>query len=130
MSSAPFVLDVPAEPQNLGTARTFATRVAAHFGCDDDTVLDLRLAVSEACTESMATPSPSGGTVRVSLQPGVDRLRVEITGIGSFAGQDGVPSRTGQPTRLELIRTLFPDALVARVKDGMFALRFSVPTRD
>jgi anti-sigma regulatory factor (Ser/Thr protein kinase) len=130
VSSAPFVLDVPSEPQNLGTARTFATRVASHFGCDDDTVLDLRLAVSEACTESMASPEPSESTIRVSLEPGADRLRVEITGTGSFAGDDGYRLSAGEPTRLELIRTLFPDAIVAPVKDGLHALRFSVPTRD
>jgi anti-sigma regulatory factor (Ser/Thr protein kinase) len=130
VSSAPFVCDLPAEPQNLGTARTFASRVAAHFGCADDTVLDLRLAVSEACTESVAPRSPSESTVRVALEPGVDRLRVEVTGVGSFEGPDDSPKRVGEPTRLELIRTLFPDAQVAPVKDGLFALRFSVPTRD
>jgi anti-sigma regulatory factor (Ser/Thr protein kinase) len=130
VSSAPFVLDVPAEPQNLGTARTFASRVASHFGCDDDTVLDLRLAVSEACTESMASPRPNESTVRVALEPGVDRLRVEITGVGSFAGPDGSQRRVGEPTRVELIRTLFPDVQVEPLKDGLYALRFSVPTRD
>jgi anti-sigma regulatory factor (Ser/Thr protein kinase) len=129
VSSAPFVLDVPPEPQNLGTARTFASRVASHFGCDDDTVLDLRLAVSEACTESMAPPLPGESTIRVSLKPSVDLLRVEITGAGSFS-DDGYRLGAGEPTRLELIRTLFPDALVASVKDGLYALRFSVPTRE
>jgi anti-sigma regulatory factor (Ser/Thr protein kinase) len=131
VSEGAFSLDVPAEPLNLGTARTFASRVAAHFGCPDDTVLDLKLAVSEACTGWMADGQDARGderAVRVYVRPDIDHLRVEVRGSGSLAGADP-EFEGGGPTRLELIRSLFPDAQVAPSDDGSHAVRFSVPTR-
>lgn len=128
MNGGAFSLDVPAEPLNLGTARTFASRVAAHFGCADDTVLDLKLAVSEACTGWIAVAQGDERVVRVFVRPDIDHLRVEVTGSGSIgAAAPGLEG--GGPTRLELIRSLFPDAEVGPSDDGGVAVRFSVPTR-
>lgn len=128
MNEGAFSLDVPAEPLNLGTARTFASRVAVHFGCPDDTVLDLKLAVSEACTGWIVDAEGDERAVRVFVRPDIDHLRVEVTGSGQM-GAAAPELESGGPTRLELIRSLFPDAEIAPSGDGGVAVRFSVPTR-
>lgn len=121
-----FSLDLPPEPIHLGTARTFASQIASHFGCRGDAAMDLELAVSEACSESIEEPSKGNGRpgIRLHAAPEGGRLRFQIEGPGSFAGSriEGLPGFS----RLELIRSLFPDATVSPAGAGTFAVRFSV----
>lgn len=123
-----FSLDLPPEAFHLGTARVFASKVARHFGCEDDAALDLQLAVSEACTESISAAPDVMGGIRVQATHDGERVRFEIRGAGSFDGSSGESFSVEGAARLELIRTLFPDAAVAPLEPGAFVLTFSVPT--
>jgi anti-sigma regulatory factor (Ser/Thr protein kinase) len=117
-----FVLEIPAVPVHLGTARTFSSQVARHGGVDDAVLEDVKLAVSEACAESV-DPVGAGERVVIRSTLGPEALAFEVDGSGDFApdrSQDG-------PARLDLIRTLFPDASLDRHDGGRTTVRFSFP---
>ena len=64
-------LDIPALPAFVGVARSVVTTVATSVeGIDDDRLDDLRLAVSEACTN--AVDGREAGDHRVVLRCVVD----------------------------------------------------------
>jgi len=117
-----FVLDIPAVPVHLGTARTFSSQIARHAGVEDSVVEDVKLAVSEACAGSV-DPVGAGERVVIRSRLGPEAIAFEVEGGGDFApdrSQDG-------PARLDLIRTLFPDASLDRQDDGRTTVRFSFP---
>ncbi len=119
-------LDLPADPAQIGTARAFAARVGGHLGVDEETVEDIKLAVSEACTEAIAL-GVIGLHLLVSVEPGAITFELEGQGVRDprliskwFAEPfDG-------PARLELVRSLFPNSAVVSEREP-FVLRFSVP---
>jgi Histidine kinase-like ATPase domain len=120
-----FTLQVPADPAFMATARMFTSAVGRQWGADESTIEDLKLAVSEAVTGSMAAPSQE--SVRITAHHRAPRLRFEISGpdpvseSGPGAGSDLVP------TGLELIQALFEDAeMDAHEREG-FVIRFSIP---
>jgi anti-sigma regulatory factor (Ser/Thr protein kinase) len=117
-----FILEIPAVPVHLGTARTFSSQIARHAGVGDAVVEDVKLAVSEACAGSV-DPVGAGERVVIRSSLGPEVVAFEVEGGGDFApdlSQDG-------PARLDLIRTLFPDASLNRHDDGRTTVRFSVP---
>ncbi len=64
-----YVLDVPPHPGYVGTARLFAGAVARRFGADEDSVEELKLAVSEACTGAIRAQADSAtAPVRVEAE--------------------------------------------------------------
>lgn len=122
MSHDAFTLTLPPRSEHLATARSFAASVARHFDVVGETVEDLKIAVTEACIDAIA----SGAPVRVRAEANGHALVFEVD-----APQDGeVPGRdaldeVGAPARVELIRALFSDA--AEVEASRRAIRFSVP---
>jgi anti-sigma regulatory factor (Ser/Thr protein kinase) len=71
-----FTLTFPDRPENLVCARLFAASVARHLGSGEEQVEDLKLAVSEACTNAIQLGAgdpvtvqivPDGGTVTVRI---------------------------------------------------------------
>lgn len=117
-----FVLEIPPMAVHLGTARTFASQIARHAGCDDDIVEDVKLAVSEACAGSVSPAGPDERVVvRSTLGSRVVAFEVEGTGdFGSHGSEEG-------PARLDLIRTLFPDTSLVTHDDGHTTVRFTLP---
>jgi anti-sigma regulatory factor (Ser/Thr protein kinase) len=116
-----FFLEIPAVAVYLGTARSFSSQIAQHAGCDEATVEDVKLAVSEACAGSVGQPgSHASVVVRSTFEPQI--VAFEVEGTGDFA-PDG--SQEG-PARIDLIRTLFPDTSFAR-HDGRTTVRFTLP---
>jgi serine/threonine-protein kinase RsbW len=70
-------LDIPALPAFVGVARSVVTTVATSVeGIDDDRLDDLRLAVSEACTN--AVDGRDAGDHRVVLRCVVDDEHFEV----------------------------------------------------
>lgn len=117
-----FVLEIPAVPVHLGTARTFSSQIARHAGVDDGVSEDVKLAVSEACAGSV-DPIGAGDRVVIRSTLGPEVVTFEVEGSGDFA-----PERSDDgPARLDLIRTLFPDASLDRLDDGRTSVRFSFP---
>lgn len=118
------VLEIVPEPEHVRTARLFAASAARHFNVDEDKVDDLKVAISEACTNSFrahrvasvpdpvrVVASPTGRGVRFSVidagegfEPR-DQTDLDVTPTGGlFEGSLG----------LTLIRTLFPDVEMTR----------------
>jgi serine/threonine-protein kinase RsbW len=124
------VLEIPPEAAYVSTARLFVGAIARHFGVDEDSVEDLKLAVSEACNAA----------IRIRQLETQDRsIRIESNTHGSllmFDVEDAVeakPSSIATSTEdlvrglsLELIQALFPGAETSPSPDGGTSIRLSV----
>lgn len=79
-------LRASARPENVGLARLALRGVAAVAGMALEDVADMKLAVSEACTNAVlhAYPDGNGGEMVVRYTVDADELTVEIidTGVG------------------------------------------------
>jgi anti-sigma regulatory factor (Ser/Thr protein kinase) len=114
----------------------FAATVARQLGCPEDAVLDLKIAVSEACASALEGSALASEPVRLAVTENGSDLIYEVTD-ASYGFQeipdepakvfdrvtDGAPDE--QQMRLALIRALFPSAEVATV-DAHSAIRFHV----
>lgn len=119
MNPDSFELELPTRAEHLGTARSFVAAVARRYAVSGETVEDLKLAVSEACTDAMAAE----GTVRVRAET-IDRsltFEVEAPERSTLAAGLDEPAA---PARMDLVRTLFPDATLERSGDRR-VIRFS-----
>ncbi|HYF10823.1 MAG TPA: hypothetical protein VEC09_00825 [Actinomycetota bacterium] len=123
MSHDTFTLELPPLAEHLGTARSFAAAVARHYDVAGETVEDLKIAISEGCIDGLINGEPL-------------HLHAEETGravvfeVDAPEHDDRLPERLaldelGTPARIELIRSLFPDASVVS-PDGRRVIRFSV----
>ena len=124
MSHDEFTLRLPPLAEHLGTARSFAAAVARHYDVAGETVEDLKIAISEGCIDGLVSGEPL-------------RVRAEETGraivfeVDSPDHDGRMPERVvldelGTPARIELIRSLFPDATAGPL-DGRRVIRFTVP---
>jgi serine/threonine-protein kinase RsbW len=132
-----YILEIDPDPQLVPTARMFAATVARQLGCAEDAVLDVKIAVSEACTNA----------VQAQLDRDVDtpvRLKVSEEGPGLLyeihdAGhgiaevpaeppevfQRAVEGKDEQGMGLALIRALFPSVEFEPHGDGT-VVRFRI----
>lgn len=116
-----YVLEIDPDPKLVPTARMFAATVARQLGAPEDTVLDLKIAVSEACTNAVQAHQERGveTPIRVKVDEGVSELVYEVEDSGE--GHDVSPgdppevfrravedSEDQQGMGLALIRALFP----------------------
>lgn len=94
-------LELAADPALLATARLFAAAAARAAGCDDDTVEDVRLAVSEACARSIRG-AHDGDRVSIDAHVGIAGVAFVVAGPAGLSDDeiDG----------LDLVATLFPSA--------------------
>jgi serine/threonine-protein kinase RsbW len=116
-----YILEIDPDPQLVPTARMFAATVARQLGCPEDSVLDVKIAVSEACTnavqahrnDDLAEPiklrvqeTDRGLTYEVQdTGPGIDIEPEEPPAVFRRAAED---SGEQQGMGLALIRALFP----------------------
>jgi serine/threonine-protein kinase RsbW len=125
-----YILEIDPDPKLVPTARMFAATVARQLGCPEDSVLDVKIAVSEACTNAVQAHQDSGVDSPI-------RLKVEEDGSNvSYEVRDGGPGFEVQPEEppevfrravedtseqgmgLALIRALFPSATFEPQADG------------
>ena len=124
-----FVLEVPADPAYIGTARIFASALARHFEVADETVEDLKVAVSEACSRALA--GERDDRISITVQPVDERLTFEIeqSDVRRPTGGSDTPTPSAAELAtglsLELVSALFGDAEVVPTAAGP-VLRFSV----
>ena len=121
-----FTIELPGEPAYVATARLFASALARHFDVADDVIEDLKLAIGEACSRSLATVDPDRRMV-VSVARVDARLVFEIPqGELREAAPTDTPTPSGEELAaglsLELVSALFDDTELAES-----GLRFSVP---
>ena len=88
-------LTLPARPENVSVIRHVLGAFAEALRLPDDLVEDLRLAVTEACTNVVrhAYPADAGGPVEISIVPSEDLVSVIVSdhgrGIGSSSDTNG-----------------------------------------
>lgn len=120
MNHDAFTLTLPSRAEHLGTARSFAAAVARHFALAGEAVEDLKIAISESCVDAIAAGEPI--LVRAEDEGRSVSFLVDAPDGHAPAG----PDELGTLGRIELIRSLFPDAAVVS-DDGRRAIRFSLP---
>lgn len=131
-----YTLEIDPDPALVATARMFAATVARQLGLPDDSVLDVKLAVSEACTSALqrAADGGSGSPIRLTVEGDAADLAYEIVHGEGFADDgEGDPHTVllesdveGDPSvGIALIRTLFPTTEVRSTPSGT-SLRFRV----
>lgn len=105
-------LSVAADPRHVWTARLFAAATARHYGFPDDTVEDLRLAVSEAVTGAIGTAGSAAATRRIDVNAVEEAQTVtfEIAGVGESTGAADLS--------VAVIRSLFPKVDIVALDDG------------
>jgi len=101
-----FSLEIPTDPTMLSSARLFAAAVAREAGCPEAVLDDVKLAVSEACTDAIRRAAADGSRaieLRAELTP--DGLAFRVSGP---AGTDDLGD--DDLDHFSLIAALFNDA--------------------
>lgn len=71
-------MKVPAQPEYVGIIRLTLSGVASRMGYTDDEIEDLKIAVSEACTNAVQHAYKEDKTGEVSIRFGVFEDRLEV----------------------------------------------------
>ena len=138
-----FALEVAPDPDQVRTARLFAAAVARHFGAEEERVEDLKVAISEAATNSIKAHREAGitdpVTVKAESTRGAIRFSVVDAGPG-FSAPAGVVETTNPSTPvaglfegslgLALIQSLFPNVSIDRNETRGMTVSFSVEVED
>ena len=133
-----YILEIDPDPHLVPTARMFAATVARQLGCPEDSVLDVKIAISEACTNAVQAHVDRGveDPVRLKVEEQSQRLVYEVSdaGHGVEVPSDAPPEifrravesgTDDEGMGLALIRALFPSAEFEPQDDGT-VVRFGV----
>jgi serine/threonine-protein kinase RsbW len=103
-------LTVSPRPENLALARLALAGIGTIAGASEAAVADLKLAVTEACTNSILHGYPDGrsGELVVRLRSGAGSIEVEDDGVGFDPAEHETDPRRedGQGMGLMIIRSL------------------------
>ena len=131
MSSTPLTLEIPPLPAYIGTVRLFVAAVSRQLGLDEEAVDDLKVVVSEACTEAIRAREQAGeeSPIRILLTPGSSTLVVEVEDAlnEDLASGDSTTDNITRNLGSELIRALFPKAEVVARDGGLASVRLTLP---
>lgn len=135
-ASDELVLDIAPQAEHVRTARLFAAAAARHFSVDEERIEDLKVAISEACTNSFRAHESAklSDPVRVVAVPADDGVRFSVIDAGEGfepeppAGPDYTPplGLFEGSLGLALIRTLFPDVQITRNAERGMTVSFVV----
>jgi serine/threonine-protein kinase RsbW len=118
------VLEVPAKPEFLLLARLAATSVGRSAGASEETIADLKLAVTEAVANAVrhAYPEDSPGRVTVQLTAADGRLEIAVSDQGrglagaSLSTEGGELAESGMG--LSIIRAVADEVDIGAGPDG------------
>jgi hypothetical protein len=116
-----FSLELPSDATMLSSARLFAAAVAREAGCAEDLLDDVKLAVSEACTEAIRRSGVGDDRISLRAEVGNGAVTFEVTGP---VGQ--APAPEDDLDHFSLIAALFEDAR-RHGSDGSSSISFSTP---
>ena len=89
-------LMIPAKPDYVGIARLTVSGIANRMGFSYDDIEDLKLAVSEACTNAVDHAYCGGeGEIEVTCNIFPNRIQIEVIDRGNSFDLDEVKKRTG-----------------------------------
>ena len=123
-------LTIPARAEYITLGRLALTAIAGVRPLSDETLHDLKLALTEACTNSVKHAYDGGsGSVDIVYELRSDRLAVEVGDAGSGfeprAGRaDGVDELEEGGLGIEIIRALTDEVEIAEREGGGSRLRF------
>jgi serine/threonine-protein kinase RsbW len=133
-----YILQIDPDPRLVPTARMFAATVARQLGCPEENVLDLKIAVSEACANAVQAHQEHGvdRPIEVSVEDQSPGLVYEVRDAGRGVDvpaeeppevfKRAVETGANDPGMgLALIRSLFPSAEFAPEGDGT-VVRFTL----
>jgi serine/threonine-protein kinase RsbW len=124
-------LTIPARPEYITLGRLALTALAGVRPVSDETLYDLKLALTEACTNSVRHAYENGreGSVEIVYELQPDRLVVEVGDEG--AGFEPADGGNGHERELEegglgieIIRALADEVEIGRREEGGSRLRF------
>ncbi|HEY7019058.1 MAG TPA: ATP-binding protein [Gaiellaceae bacterium] len=123
-------LTIPARPEYITLGRLALTAIAGVRPLSEETLHDLKLALTEACTNSVkhAYDNSGGGSVDIVYELRGDRLAVEVGDAGTgfdppLAGADGDELAEGG-LGIAIIRALTDEVEIAEREGGGSRLRF------
>ena len=116
-------LTIPARPEYISLCRLALAGVSRTRGLDDETVADLKLALTEACTNSIRHAYPQGdGTVEVVYDVLPDRLVIEVADTGSgfdlLEREEAADQLTEGGLGMAIMRALADELELTRGADG------------
>ncbi len=117
-------LEIPAEPEFVGLVRLFVSSLAtSRRELADDRVDDLKLAVSEACTNAIDAHDDSTDRVVVRWSESDDRLEIAVDDRGPGFDPDALPEHppVTDPERLNFERGLGIPLIRSLVDEVTFA---------
>jgi anti-sigma regulatory factor (Ser/Thr protein kinase) len=111
-------LTLPARPENVSVIRHVLGAFAEALRLDDELVEDLRLAVTEACTNVVrhAYPPDQAGPVEISIQPLEEHVSVIVSDHGRGIGTSS--DTTGPGLGLPLIAAIADEVELLPVPGG------------
>jgi hypothetical protein len=120
--SSTFSLELPSDPTMLSSARLFSAAVALDAGCAEGLLDDVKLAVSEACTEAIRrSEAQDGATILVKADVEEGFVTFEVAGpLGS------APPTEDDLDHFSLVAALFEGA-ERRETPGGASIMFSTP---
>ena len=126
-------LSIPARSAYVGVVRLAIGALARAVRLDEEVVEDLRIAVSEACTNAVLSHEQLGidAPVTVIWREEPDRLLVEIADEGAVYDPDGLDADDSQSIRLSMsvamLRTLMHGCEITPRSGAGMSTRFIVP---
>lgn len=127
-----FRLEFAPDPRFLAGARMFAAAVARHFGCTDEVVQDVKVAVTEAAANAVKAHGDQAPSEPVRLEARLHDSHLTFWIVDSGGGFDPAghhppaPGTTEGQVGLLLIRALFPEAVIAPNDQGGMTVRFGI----
>jgi anti-sigma regulatory factor (Ser/Thr protein kinase) len=111
-------LTLPARPENVSVIRHVLGAFAEALQLSDELVEDLRLAVTEACTNVVrhAYPPDRPGSVHISIRPLEENVSVVVSDRGRGIGRSS--DTTGPGLGLPLIAAIADDVELQPVPGG------------
>lgn len=90
-------LTLPARPENVAVVRHVLGAFAESMRLPDELIEDLRLAVTEACTNVVRHAYPDGdpGAVEISIEPRGERVQIVVADAGRGIGASSDTSGPG-----------------------------------
>jgi serine/threonine-protein kinase RsbW len=123
-------LTIPAKPEYITLGRLALTAIAGVRPVSDETLYDLKLALTEACTNSVRHAYENGreGNVEIVYELQSDRLVIEVGDEGSGFEPDGGNGHDDELEEgglgIEIIRALADEVEIGPRQEGGSRLRF------
>jgi anti-sigma regulatory factor (Ser/Thr protein kinase) len=127
----PVEIRIPARPEYVGVVRLALAALARGASIDEEKLDELKIAVSEACTNSVMSQVEEGdeSPVRVNWHVDDSSVTIDVSGARLPAADERMEDTQGISTRLrmseDLMRSLVDDYSVIE-QDGGHVIRLKV----